>query len=243
MNEIIWIAIATLLASFVGTLSGFGIGTIMTPILLFFLPFSQTVFFVALIHWFHNIWKVFFFRKGVDWKLCCFFGMPGIITSYMGALFIIRDGSQVLSTILGVFLITYVLFLAIKPRFKLEKSWRTAIIGGGISGFFAGMFGIRGAIKSAFLSAFNLPKATYLATTGLISILMDSTRIFAYWYGGLVLDVSLTRGLLFFIPVSLVGSYIGQYFVHKIPQEKFRFVIAVFLLSVGIKLILFPIGN
>jgi len=116
----------------------------------------------------------------------------------------------------------------------------TALSGGALSGFFAGMFGIGGAIRSMFLSAFDLPKAVYIATAGAIGIMVDSTRIIAYFTGGATLPRELWYGLLLLIPVSFVGAQIAKGVVDKIPQNKFRTVVAAFLFIIGVKLVLFP---
>jgi uncharacterized membrane protein YfcA len=47
-------------------------------------------------------------------------------------------------------------------------------------------------------------------------------------------------GLFLFIPVSFLGANIAKSIVDKIPQNKFRMVVAVFLFIIGAKLILFP---
>jgi len=62
--EILYITLITILAGGVGTLTGFGTSTIMVPILLFFLPLPQTLLLVGIIHWFGDIWKMFFSGKG-----------------------------------------------------------------------------------------------------------------------------------------------------------------------------------
>jgi len=57
--------------------------------------------------------------------------------------------------------------------------------------------------------------------------------------GGVTLPKELWYGLLLFIPASFVGAKIAKKIVDKIPQDKFRIVVAAFLLIVGIKLLLF----
>jgi uncharacterized membrane protein YfcA len=88
-----------------------------------------------------------------------------------------------------------------------------------------------------FLSAFDLPKAVYIATAGAIGLLVDSTRIIAYFTGGATLPKELWYGLLLFVPISFMGAQIAKLIVDKIPQNKFRIVIAVFLFIIGFKLL------
>lgn len=239
-EEIILIALLTLLASVIGTLAGFGISTIMVPILLMIFPLPQTLLFVGIIHWFNDIWKVLLFRKGIRWKLLLAFSLPGISTSFMGSSLSLRIPQEILSRALGVFLIAYVLFISLNRTFKLSQRLSVAISGGALTGFFAGIFGIGGEINAVALSAFNLDKAVYIATSGAISFMIDSTRIVTYITGGTRLDSELLSGFLIFIPASLIGAVIGRKGIEKIPPEKFRSFVAVFILLFGVKLTLFP---
>ncbi|MDY9927995.1 sulfite exporter TauE/SafE family protein [Methanosarcina sp.] len=239
-EEIILTTLLTLLASIIGTLAGFGISTIMVPILLTVFPLPQTLLLVGIIHWFNDIWKMLLFRKGISWKLFLAFGIPGIFTSFIGSSLSLRISQEFLSKALGMFLIAYVIFIIFNRTFKLSERLSVAVSGGALTGFFAGIFGIGGEINAVALSAFNLEKAIYIATAGAISFLIDSTRIATYIEGGVKLDPDILSGFLVFIPVSLIGAMIGRKGIEKIPQEKFRNFVAVFIFLFGIKLLLFP---
>ena len=234
------ITVLSFFANMIGTVSGFGVGTIMTPILLLFLPFTETILLVCIIHWFHDIWKLVFFHHGIDWKLFIYFGLPTIFAAFIGALLVAPTQSMLLSSLLGLFLIGSVIVLMYLPTVAVTYTWLSGLIGGLLSGFFAGIFGIRGAVRSIFLVAYNLPKATFIGTTGAISLFLDSVRLITYFSRGLRLSTSLYWIFLLFIPASFFGAFCGQFIVHKIPQKHFRTVVAFFLLIVGIRLLLMP---
>jgi hypothetical protein len=241
--EIPLILSLVVVASCVGTMTGFGTSTLMVPIMLLFYPFEQTLLFVGIIHWFGNLWKLVLFRKGFQWKLILSFGIPGIATAYLGARLVrlVFDKSPtVLLQILGAFLICYVVYLFFKSSFKVKQSLLAGACGGALSGLFAGLFGIGGAIRGLFLTAFDLPKAVYITTAGFIALLIDTTRLRTYYVNGTRLPHLLLWGLLIFIPASFVGARIAKSLVDRIPQEHFRRVVAVFLLLMGIKLLIFP---
>lgn len=239
-EEIIYIALLTLLASIIGTLAGFGISTIMVPILLIVLPLPQTLLLVGIIHWFNDIWKMLLFREGIKWKLFLAFGLPAIFASFIGSSLSLKIPREILSRALGIFLIAYVLFIIFNRAFKLSQKLSVAISGGALTGFFAGIFGIGGEINAVALSAFNMDKAVYIATAGAISFVIDSTRIATYIKGGIGIEPAIVSGFLIFIPASLIGAMIGKRGIEKIPQEKFRNVVAVFIFLLGLKLVLFP---
>ena len=235
--EIISIALLTLLASIIGTMTGFGTSTIMIPILVMFLPPVETIFLVAIIHWFGDIWKVLLFRKGFSFKLIALFGVIGLLTSYLGASFSSNMDKTLLLRLLGIFLSGYALFLIFKSRFKIKANNLMALTGGALSGFFAGIFGIGGAVRGIFLSAFDLPKVVYIATAGAIGLMVDATRIITYFTSGTTLPSMLWWSLLIFIPVSFIGAQIAKKLVDRIPQDKFRNFVAVFLFIIGLKLV------
>ncbi len=233
------LAIFTFLAALIGTISGFGISTVMIPVMLLFYPLPIALLFVGIIHLCGDIWKMLLFKKGANLKLVLGFGIPGIILSYLGATLSLNVSNQLLKKLLGVFLIIYVIYLFTKRKWKIPKTNITSVIGGSLSGFFAGIFGVGGAIRSAFLAAYNLPKENYLYTAGVIAFFIDVSRISKYLTGGVRLDKTLGLLLIVLVPLSLLGAYLAKKIVNKVPQKMFRLVIAVFLGLVGFKFLLY----
>jgi uncharacterized membrane protein YfcA len=234
------ITILTIMASAVGTMTGFGTSTIMVPVLLLVYPAPQTLLFVGIIHWFGNLWKLLLFRHGFQCKIILCFGLPGIAATYLGASLMFKVSPGVLSRILGGFMIVYVLYLFLKGSFRVKQSTTASVCGGALSGFLAGIFGIGGAVRAMFLSAFNLPKAVYIATAGAIAIVVDSTRLTTYIARGARLESMLLWTMPLFIIASFIGAQIAKRIVDKIPQKHFRPVVAVFLFLVALKLLFLP---
>lgn len=229
----------TALAATVGTVSGFGISSLMIPVLLFFYPLSTVLLFVAVIHLCGDVWKILFFRKGANWRLIAAFGVPGILLSYTGASVTLSVDSDILKRLLGLFLLFYVVFLFIKQRWRMPRTTPAAVAGGSLSGFFAGIFGVGGAVRGAFLSAYDLPKETYIYMSGMIALFIDLSRIGRYVSGGMTLNRHLTLMLIVLIPLSLLGAWIARKIVNRIPQKAFRPVIAALLGLAGLKYLIF----
>ena len=110
ITEIFWVSLLTIFASTLGTVSGFGISTLMVPIMLFFLPYAEALLFVGVVHWFGDVWKLFLFKRGGSWKLLLAFGIPGVIAAYIGAQLTFEISTLILSRFVGIFLIAYVHF-------------------------------------------------------------------------------------------------------------------------------------
>lgn len=237
--QFIYIITITLLASGIGAVAGFGTSTIMVPAMLLLFPLPETLLFVGIIHWFGDIWKMLLFRHGLKWRLILAAGIPGTITSIIGASLSVNISKDIMLKILGVILICYVILLQVRRCCKLPEKDSTAIAGGTSYGFIAGMLGIGGEVRSAFLSAFDLEKAVYIATAGAIALAIDSSRIVTYMVDGTKLSPVILSGLLVFILASFLGSVAGRKVVNRIPQEWFRTVVSGFLFIAGVRLALF----
>jgi uncharacterized membrane protein YfcA len=240
MFEGFLLCLLTLIAAGVGTATGFGTSTIMIPVLTLFVPLPVSLLFVGAIHLCGDVWKMLLFKRGFDWKLIFFFGLSGIIASYLGASLSFYAGGLPLERILGVFLIIYVVFLFTNRKWILPKTSGTAICGGLASGLFAGFFGVGGAVRGAFLTAFNLPKEVYIFTSGMIALFIDVTRVSRYVWGGTRLEENMLYALIVCIPVSFLGAYIAKKLLDRLPQKFFRVFVGVFLALVGAKLLLWP---
>lgn len=230
----------TLVASIVGTITGFGTSTIMVPVLTFFLPLPIVLLYVGIIHWCGDIWKLLLFSHAIKWKLILLFGIPAIIASYFGASLVLDIPESTLLRVLGGFLTAYSLIsLFMRFSFKNDEHPGTAVIGGASSGFIIGIVGVGGEIRAAFLSAFNLPKDVYLATIGAIAFVTDVTRLGTYIYSGVRLSDFLLFSLIFLLPISFIGAKIAQKIVHTISEEIFRKGILILLILIGAKLLIF----
>ncbi|MDD3715553.1 MAG: sulfite exporter TauE/SafE family protein [Candidatus Marinimicrobia bacterium] len=234
MEILFWIS--ALLAEVVGTMAGFGSSTIFLPVTLFFYDFRTALVLVAIFHMSGNIGRIAFFRHGFDKKMLLRFGLPSVVLTLAGALLVQYISQPLLKFILGIFLIIYVILFLWKPQLKAKPGIRNSLIGGGLSGFFAGLIGTGGALRGAFLSSFNLEKSVYISTAAAISLAVDITRIPVYFSSGF-----LPREMLIYIPflflVAIAGSFIGKKIVNKIPQKIFRKIVLICIGLVSIKFI------
>lgn len=229
--------LAAFVSEIVGTIAGFGSSTVFLPLALLFFDFKTALVLVALFHIFGNIGRISFFKSGLDKHILIIFGIPSVVMSLSGALLVSLISQDFLKVILGIFLIIYAGLSLWKDELRVEKSLFNSIAGGGLSGFLAGLIGTGGALRGAFLTAFELPKEKYIATTAAVALAVDVTRIPIYFAGGF-----LSQEFYWYIPVlflvAFFGSFIGKQIVNKIPQRKFRKVVLIAILSLGIKFVL-----
>jgi uncharacterized membrane protein YfcA len=238
--ELFLVGLLTFVATFVGTVTGFGTSTLMVPVLAFFLPLPVTLLFVGILHWFSDIWKMLLFRNEFRWKLILLFGIPGIVASYVGASFVLSFKDETLMRMLGVFLTGYTLYLFIRPSFRIPNRPETAMVGGAMAGLCTGFFGIGGAIHALFLSAYNLPKAVFISTIGAIAFATDLTRVLTYAWNGIRISDALLIGLIVLVPVSFLGAKAAQMTLVHVPEKRFRLLVLGFLFLLGTKLVVIP---
>ena len=237
MTQGLLLCLLTLVASGIGTVTGFGTSTIMIPVLTLFMPMPIALLFVGIIHLCGDIWKVLLFKKGLLWNLILGFGLSGIIASFLGASLSLQAPDLPFKRMLGAFLILYVIFLFLKRDWALPKTQGTAVCGGLLSGLFAGFFGVGGAVRGAFLTALNQPKEVYILTSGMIALFIDVTRVSRYVWGGTRMEAGLLYSLIVCIPISFAGAYLAKRFLNRLPQKSFRMFVGFFLALVGIMLL------
>lgn len=233
VSVLFWIA--AFFSGVIGTMAGFGSSTIFLPIALLFFDFGTALILVAIFHMSGNIGRITFFRHGLNKRLLLVFGIPSVLLTIAGALLVNYISQPILKLILGLFLIIYVL-ISWNGSFSVKPTKRNSVIGGSLSGFFAGLIGTGGALRGAFLTSFKLEKSVYIATAAAISLAVDITRIPIYLGSGF-----LPPNLIYFIPIlfaiAIAGSFIGKKIVHKIPQKIFGRVVLVIIGLVSLKFI------
>lgn len=238
MVENVLFLIISYLAAVAATIAGFGSSTLLIPVAIHFMDIKTAVFIVAIFHLFNNLFKIRIFKKSIDFNTFLLFGFPSIILAFTGAMLISYLPVNIIKKILAAFLIVYSIYSLINPKFALKKSRINAVVGGGLSGLLAGLMGLGGAIRSSFLIAFNFPKEVYVATSAMIAVVIDLTRIPTYLFTKTVKESSYYILIPFLIGSAYLGVRTGKVLLKRIKQDTFRRIVAIAILLVGIKILL-----
>ncbi len=255
MFEIFIVSIVTFTAAILTFFSGFGLGTILTPIMMIFFPTEIAIAFTGLVHFSNNIFKFFLVGKNIDKKVLIRFGLPSVIAAFVGSflLVLIDDNIVIFSyyffdkkidVILVKFLISILLtvfaIIDLIPQIKnLNFDKKYLPIGGFLSGFFGGLSGNQGALRSAFLVKHGLDKSVFVATTVAISSLVDITRLSVYSTNFLNLNYSDFYQLgLFSVVSAAAGSFIGNKLLKKVTIEQIKKIVALLLVFLGMSLLI-----
>ena len=165
--EIIIISIVALLASLLTFFSGFGLGTILMPAFALFFPVEVAIALTGVVHLLNNLFKMSIVGKKATWRVVLKFGVPAIIGAFIGALILVYFSDNTAWTTYYIgnrecvitpvkVIIASLMFgfavLEIIPFYKKLKFPESKLyFGGAISGFFGGLSGHQGALRSAFL--------------------------------------------------------------------------------------------
>ena len=225
------------LSEVVGTMAGFGSSTIFLPLSSYFVDFKTALVLVAIFHLFGNASRLVFFRHGLDRRILLFFGVPSFAFSLIGATLVGELSQSILKLILGIFLVALCATFLIKPKLSFPTNTRTLSFGGGVSGFIVGLIGTGGALRAAFLTGLKIDKTKYIATTAVIALGTDATRIPSYVSSGF-----LPESYYYYIPIlfaiAVGGSFVGRKIVNRINQEKFKKMVLVAVILASIKFII-----
>ena len=144
--------------------------------------------------------------------------------------------------IVGLLMIAFA-FFEVLPRFRrLEFGRRYLPLGGLLSGFFGGLSGHQGALRSAFLAKTGLTTERFVGSNAVIGFLVDLTRIGVYLalfraagqsaegFGGWPLIVT---GSL----AAFCGVLIGKRYLHKVTMKSVRILVGALLFGVGFALL------
>jgi uncharacterized protein len=186
-----------LLASALTFFSGFGLGTLLLPAFLLFFPVEKAIALTAIVHFLNGGLKLVLVRRYVDFGVALRFGVPAIVGAYVGAQLLLLAvdapplGSYVLfgrtfvvtpaKFVIGALLLVFSL-LEVMPRLRdFTFPPRFLPVGGLLSGFFGGLSGMQGALRSAFLVKSGLSKEAYIATGAAVAFVIDIARLSVYW--------------------------------------------------------------
>lgn len=234
--ELVYFLVAAFFAEIIAVMAGFGAATILTPVATFFYDIREVVLLVAIFHIFAEGFPALLFRKHVNWKMAVLFGAPALVTTVVGARLITVLPSETIRQILGWFLVMWAAVSFFDSRFRLPAKPATLFGGGILSGFVAGVIGTGGAIRSMALTSFGLLRETYLGTSAVISVAVDTTRVPLYLASGIRVESPLL--IIGLAVIAFVGALIGRKIVFKIPKAAFRKIVVVAVFLAGLRFIL-----
>jgi uncharacterized membrane protein YfcA len=236
MPELI-VFIVAIAAGVVSAVTGFGIGSLLTPLLALRVDLGVAVAAVAVPHVIGTALRFFLLKGRIDRKVLLSFGITSAAGGLIGALLNRFADTQWLTLLFGALLLfaaaSELSGLARRMRFHGAVAW----IAGGLSGLLGGLVGNQGGIRSAALIGFNLSKETFVATATAVALFVDGARLPVYIVTQGDQIASLWRPIAVASIGVLLGTLIGSRTLARIPEVWFRRILAVVLWLLGITMI------
>jgi uncharacterized membrane protein YfcA len=251
--EIVLICIAAFGTAILTFFSGFGLGTILTPIFMIFFPVELAIALTGVVHFFNNIFKLILVGRHANKAVLIRFGIPAVIAAFIGSqmLFNINDleplfeynafGKHIevypVKFTISILLILFASMDLIPYFGRLQFGQEKLPIGGALSGFFGGLSGNQGALRSAFLIKAGLSKEAFVGTAVVVSTFVDFTRLSVYASG--LSSTGLTENIVLVVAATLsaiAGAFIGNKLLKKVTLKSLQTFVAVMLIIISLAL-------
>lgn len=251
------IGIAAFLASLLTLFSGFGLGTILTPVFALFVPVQSAIAATAVVHLANNLFKLLLVGRHADWRVVARFGAPAAASALVGAtvLLLITGFSPLVAyqlagrlhvvtpvkVVVGVLIVVFAVLelggrlerLAVPPRYLP--------LGGALSGFFGGLSGNQGALRAAFLVKAGLSRDAFIATGVVCAVVVDVVRLAAYGASQLsdvrVFPSEAMTLVWVATAAALAGAALGARVLRKLTLRAVQVVVALMMVVIGVALV------
>ncbi len=239
MNDLFLLAVLVLaiLSGATAAVVGFGIGSLLTPLVATSLGANLAVATVTVPHLIATAFRCYRLRRDIDVGVLVRFGAWSAGGGLAGALAYSRLAAPALTAVLGALLLMTAvanltgLFAVRSPRRSV-----TALLGLG-SGFFGGLAGNQGGLRAAALSGFGLSPRAFVATSTATGLLVDLARtpVYAAVTGHALLGV--WRPIAVATVGVVIGTLLGERLLFGLSPARFRRLLAVAVGLLGLSLI------
>jgi uncharacterized protein len=253
--DIFLISSAALITAGLTFFSGFGLGTLLLPLFAVFFPVEIAIAATAIVHFANNVFKLILVGRQADKEVTLKFAVPAALAAFAGAwlLTLFSDLPPVFSYsvsgkefliypvkfIIGILMIVFAI-LEFYPNLIIMKINRRFVPAGGLlSGFFGGLSGHQGALRTAFLLKSGLDKQALIGTMVVSGFVVDLIRIIVYGSSFFFRDISsleysgIVPMLIAGCIAAFIGSYFGKYLFDKVTFGAVKLIIAIALLLFG----------
>jgi uncharacterized protein len=228
------LAAVALVAGAVAAVTGFGVGSLLTPVLALETGTKVAVAAVAIPHFIGSALRYWMLRHHVDRRILIGFGVASAAGGLVGALLGTRFSSRGLAIVFGALLLLAGISELTGWIQRVRWGQRAAWVAGAISGALGGLVGNQGGIRTAAMLGFDVPKQSFVATATAIALFVDGARLPVYLATQWREFVAIWPLILAATVGVVIGTAFGTGILGRVPQRIFRRVIAVLLMVLGV---------
>ena len=221
------------MASLVASVTGFGGGVIMLPVLVWMFGVRDAIPVLTIVQVMSNLGRVWFNRTELSWTIVGWFSLGAVPAAIIGGVVFAIAPASSLVRLLGVFLLAVVIFQHSQWSKHLTIGLRGFLPLGGVTGFLAAVLGVVGPFMAPFFLAYGLVRGAYIGTEALAALTMHVTKLGVYGGYSLLNERTMIAGLAIG-GIMFLGSYLGKRVVNRLPEKVFPYVIEVVLIFSGL---------
>lgn len=216
----------------VSAVTGFGGGVLLLPVFTALFGVRMAAPMLTLAQLASNGARVWFNRRQLRWPLIGWFAAGAVPLAMAGGLLLARAPLAWLTRLLGVFLITVVVWRRVKPHPGRPPDRAFTVIGAA-SGLGSALLGSVGPLTAPFFLAYGLTRSAYIGTEAASALVTHLSKLAAYGAGDLLTGPVLAYGAAL-TPATLAGAWIGSRIVGRISDRVFVLLVEVGLLAAGV---------
>jgi uncharacterized protein len=227
------LTVVALLAGGIAAVAGFGVGSLLTPVLALESGTRLAVAAIAIPHAVGTAQRFWMLRRHVDRRVLLNFGLASALGGLLGALIGARVSSQALAIVFGVLLLLAGVSELTGWMQRVRWGRHAAWLAGALSGVLGGLVGNQGGIRSAALLGFDVPKESFVATATAIALFVDAARLPVYLATQGSAIIAIWPLVLLATIGVVIGTAVGTPLLRRLPQQVFRRILGVLLVLLG----------
>jgi uncharacterized membrane protein YfcA len=252
--ELLLLALLGAVASAITIVSGFGLNTVLVPAFAVLFPLPLAIAAVALVHLIASGIRLVIFRAHINRVIALQFVPWAILGGIVGALILELLGAIPVIASYPLFGVTKSitavkvvvgLTIALLSLYELRRGDQpeglstVGLSAGALaSGFFGGLSGNQGAIRSTVLIRAGLTPLGFAATGALAAIAIDLARLVVYGTAGsissILADGAIRNAIVAATIGAIVGALIGRRLLATMSSERLRLVVGWSLVAGGV---------
>lgn len=231
------LALVAVLAGGIASVAGFGIGSVMTPVMTMESKASVAVAAVSIPHFIATAYRLWLVRTHLDKQLLKSFGVMSAVGGLGGAVISFFVSSRWLELLLALLL----LFVGIgglagytkKLRFTGPAAWAAGVV----SGLLGGLVGNQGGLRAGAMLGLGISRDAFVATATATGLIVDAARMPVYFaLHGKELQ-TLVPEIVVMSAFVVVGTFFGMRVLRQIPEHRFLTVVSLLLIGLAVWLI------
>jgi uncharacterized membrane protein YfcA len=240
-----WICVTVFFAILMTYCIGFGLGTILLPVMCFYYPPMEALFLSAMLHGFQSAIKTVINFKYIPWRQVIWFSACAIPCSFFGSycfifltqwryninfnIYSLSFCTTPLRIVIACSMLVFSILELLKPKHENTEKPIVFMSSGALSGFFGGLTGHQGVLRSMFTSKQFNSTYTLVAFNGVVSMCIDITRLLNYCKGTISVSTA-PLYIIILLCIALLATFTGQNFLKHIKLNLINRLIFIFII-------------